>query len=268
MGPESFLGALALMVFGYLIGSVRIIEEGDEGLVQRLGQYQRTLTPGLNFVVPLVDNVLVETIREQTLDIPPQDVVTKDKASLKVDAIIFWRVTDLYSAYYRVDDLEDSLKNLVQGSLRNKIGQLELEDAISSIVKINTDLKQEIEKATEVWGVEVTRVEIQKFELPPELQKALDKQAAAKAEGQAELARTSASVKSIQQLSEALASSGDPQKVLQFLIAEKYVASNTEVGKSDNAKILFMNPQNLNEAITDLIVHRIPNDRLPPSSDN
>jgi regulator of protease activity HflC (stomatin/prohibitin superfamily) len=236
--------------------------------VQRLGQYQRTLKPGLNFVVPLVDTVLVETMREQTTDIPPQDVVTKDKASLEVDAIIFWRIMDLYNAYYRVEDLEDSLKNLVQSALRNKIGQMNLEDAISSIEKINSELKQEIDRATDVWGVEVTRIEIQKFNLPKGLRDALDKQAAANAEGQAELARTSAAVKSIKQLSEALSSSVDSQKVLQFLIAEKYVAANTELGKSDNAKILFMNPQNLNEAITDLIVNQIPSDRTPPSSSN
>jgi regulator of protease activity HflC (stomatin/prohibitin superfamily) len=156
----------------------------------------------------------------------------------------------------------------VQSALRNKIGQMDLEDAISSIEKINSELKQEIDRATDVWGVEVTRIEIQKFNLPKELRDALDKQAAAKAEGQAELARTQAAVKSIKQLSEALSSSADSQKVLQFLIAEKYVASNMELGKSDNAKILFMNPQNLNEAITDLIVHRIPSDRTPPSSNN
>ncbi len=268
MGPESFLGAIAVIVLGYLIGSFRIIEEGDEALVQRLGQYQRTLKPGLNFVVPLMDTVLIETMREQTTDIPPQDVVTKDKASLEVDAIIFWRITDLYNAYYRVEELEDSLKNLVQSALRNKIGQMDLGDAISSIDKINSELKRDIDKATEVWGVQVTRVEIQKFDLPQALRAALDKEAAAKAEGKAEMARTDAAVKSIQQLSQALANSADPQQVLQYLIAEKYVASNMELGKSDNAKILFMNPQNLNEAITDLIVNRIPTDRTPPSVEN
>jgi regulator of protease activity HflC (stomatin/prohibitin superfamily) len=267
MGVESFLGALTLMVFGYLVGSVRIVEEGDEALVQRLGQYQRTLKPGLNFVVPLVDTVLVETMREQTLDILPQDVVTMDKASLKVDAIIFWKIFDLYSAYYRIEELETALKNLVQSSLRNKIGQLNLDEAISNISGINADLRQELRQTTAAWGVEIQRVEIQKFDLPKDLQNALDKQAAAKAEGAAELARTQASVKSIQQLSEALASSQDAQKVLQFLIAEKYVASNSEISKSDNAKILFMNPGSMNEAISDLIVNRIPREGgISPSS--
>jgi regulator of protease activity HflC (stomatin/prohibitin superfamily) len=267
MGIESFVGALTLMVFGYLIGSVRIVEEGDEALVQRLGQYQRTLKPGLNFVVPLVDTVLVETMREQTLDIPPQDVVTMDKASLKVDAIIYWKIFDLYSSYYRIEELEIALKNLVQSSLRNKIGQLNLDEAISNIAGINDGLRQELRGPTASWGVEIVRVEIQKFDLPKELRDALDRQAAAKAEGQAEMARTQAAVKSIQQLSEALGESENSQKVLQYLIAEKYVSSNTEIGKSDNAKILFMNPGSMNEAISDLIVNRIPREGgISPSS--
>ncbi len=258
MGLESILGAFAFIVGGYLIGSVRIVDEGEEALVQRLGQYQRTLKPGLNFVVPFMDTVLVESMREQTLDIEPQDVVTLDKASLKVDTIVYWRINDLYSAYYRVEDLEDALKNLVLSALRSEIGQLNLDDAFSDIGNINDNLRQELRSATAAWGVEIMRVEIQKFDLPIELRAALDKQAAAKAEGQADLARTSAAVKSIQQLSDALAGSADPQQVLNFLIAEKYVTANQEIGKSDNAKILFMNPRNLNEAITDLISHKLP----------
>jgi regulator of protease activity HflC (stomatin/prohibitin superfamily) len=268
LGLESILGAFAFIVGGYLIGSVRIVDEGEEALVQRLGQYQRTLKPGLNFVVPFMDTVLVDSMREQTLDIDPQDVVTLDKASLKVDTIVFWRINDLYSAYYRVEDLENSLKNLVLSALRSEIGQLNLDDAFSDIGNINENLRQELRSATAAWGVEIMRVEIQKFDLPPELRMALDKQAAAKAEGQADLARTNAAVKSIQQLSAALAGSADPQQVLQFLIAEKYVTANTEISKSDNTKILFMNPRNLNEAITDLITHKLPGEggRISPTS--
>ncbi|MFM2430852.1 MAG: hypothetical protein RLZZ511_2065 [Cyanobacteriota bacterium] len=268
LGLDSILGALAFIIGGYLIGSVRVVDEGEEALVQRLGQYQRTLKPGLNFVVPLVDTVLVESMREQTLDIEPQDVVTLDKASLKVDTIVFWRITDLYSAYYRVEDLEDALKNLVLSALRSEIGQLNLDDAFSDIGNINSNLRQELRSATAAWGVEILRVEIQKFDLPADLRMALDKQAAAKAEGQAELARTSAAVKSIQQISDALATSADPQQVLQYLIAEKYVNANSEIGRSENAKILFMNPGNLNEAITDLITHKLPKEGggVPPTS--
>jgi regulator of protease activity HflC (stomatin/prohibitin superfamily) len=254
---ESFLGALALMVAGYMIGSVRVVEEGDEALVQRLGQYQRTLKPGLNFVVPLVDTVLVETMREQLLDIDPQQAVTKDKAPVQVDAIIYWRIQDLYSAYYNVEDLEESLKNIVLSTLRNKIGQMDLEDAISSIDAINAALRKELKEATGHWGVEVVRVEVQDFSLTAKLQEALEKQIAAKAEGQAELVRTQATVKSIQQLSEVLANSADPKAILRYLIAKDYVEANMEIGKGESAKILFMDPQSMNRSVDEMLGHEL-----------
>jgi regulator of protease activity HflC (stomatin/prohibitin superfamily) len=143
-GIESLLGAITLMVSGYLIGSVRIVEEGDEALVQRLGQYQRTLKPGLNFVVPLFDTVLVETMREQLLDIEPQKAVTKDTVPIEIDAIIYWQIMDLYSAYYKVEDLEEALKNLVLSTLRSEVGQLTLEETISSTDRINRELKDRL----------------------------------------------------------------------------------------------------------------------------
>jgi regulator of protease activity HflC (stomatin/prohibitin superfamily) len=265
---ESFLGALALMVAGYMIGSVRIVEEGDEALVQRLGQYQRTLKPGLNFVVPLVDTVLVETMREQLLDIEPQQAVTKDKAPVEVDAIIYWRIQDLYSAYYNVEELEESLKNIVLSTLRNKIGQMDLEDAISSIDSINAALRKEMKEATATWGVEVVRVEVQNFKLTSELQVALEKQIAAKAEGQAELVRTQATVKSIQALSEVLAGSADPQAILRYLISKDYVEANMEIGKGEGSKVLFMDPNSMNRAVTEMLGNDLSSwgDKKPPYS--
>jgi regulator of protease activity HflC (stomatin/prohibitin superfamily) len=250
---ESFLGALALMVAGYMIGSVRVVEEGDEALVQRLGQYQRTLKPGLNFVVPLVDTVLVETMREQLIDIEPQQALTKDKAPVEVDAIIYWRINDLYSAYYNVEDLEESLKNIVLSTLRNKIGQMDLDDAISSTDDINAALRKELKEATGHWGVEVTRVEVQNFKLTPQLQEALEKQSAAKAEGNAELTRTQATVKSIQQLSDVLSNSADPQTILRYLIAKDYVEANMEIGKGESSKILFMDPNSMNRSVSEML---------------
>ena len=115
---ESLLGAFTLIILGYMIGSVRIIDQGDEALVQRLGQYKRTLKPGLNFVIPFVDTVLVETVREQLLDIDPQPALTKDNVPIEVDAIIFWQITELQKAYYAIEDLEEALKQLVITNLR------------------------------------------------------------------------------------------------------------------------------------------------------
>jgi regulator of protease activity HflC (stomatin/prohibitin superfamily) len=250
---ESILGAITLMIAGYLIGSVRIIEEGDQGLVQRLGEYQRTLQPGLNFVVPLMDSVVVDTVREQLLDIAPQNAITKDSVPIQVDAVVYWKIKDLYTAYYKVEDLEASLTNLVLSVMRNEIGQLDLNEAMSAMNKINQALKLELQKPADSWGVEVVRVDVQEIILSQTVRDSLEKQIAAKTEGQATMAKTSATVNSIKQIAEALQNSEDPKAMLHYLIAKDYVASNEAMSKSDNSKIIFMNPSVLNEAVSDLI---------------
>ncbi len=249
----SLLGAITLMIAGYLIGSVRVIEEGDEGLVQRLGEYKRTLKPGLNFVVPLMDTVLVDTTREQLLDIDPQKAVTKDSVPIEVDAVIYWKIKDLYSAYYKVEDLEKSLENIVLSAMRNEVGQLNLDETLSNMNKINEALKIELQKPADSWGIEVIRVDVQEIILSQSVRDSLEKQIAAKTDSQATMAKTQATVKSIQQISEALASSNDPKTMLTYLIAKDYVASNESVSKSVNSKIIFMNPGAMNEAVTHLI---------------
>jgi regulator of protease activity HflC (stomatin/prohibitin superfamily) len=249
----SLLGAITLMIAGYLIGSVRVIEEGDEGLVQRLGEYKRTLKPGLNFVVPLMDTVLVDTTREQTLDIAPQKAVTKDSVPIEVDAIIFWKIKDLYKAYYKIEDLEESLKNIVLSAMRNEVGQLNLDETLSNMNKINDALRIELQKPADSWGIEVIRVDVQEIILSQTVRDSLEKQIAAKTDSQATMAKTQATVKSIQDISAALHSSDDPKAILNYLIAKDYVASSEAVSKSDNSKIVFMNPGALNEAVTDLI---------------
>ncbi len=250
---ESILGAVTLMIAGYLIGSVRVIEEGDEGLVQRLGEYQRTLKPGLNFVVPLMDSVVVDTVREQLLDIPPQRAVTKDSVPIEIDVVVYWKIKDLYTAYYKVEDLEASLTNLVISVVRNEVGQLDLNEAMSAMNKINQALKGELQVPADSWGVEVIRVDVQEIILSQTVRDSLEKQIAAKTEGQATMEKTQATVKSIQQISEALHASDDPKAILNYLIAKDYVASNEAVSKSENSKIIFMNPGAMNEAVTHLI---------------
>lgn len=250
---ESILGAITLMIAGYLIGSVRIIEEGDQGLVQRLGEYQRTLQPGLNFVVPLMDSVVVDTTREQLLDISPKNAITKDSVPVKVDVVVYWKIKDLYTAYYKVEDLEAALENLVLSVMRNEIGQLNLNEAMSAMNKINDALKLELQKPADSWGVEVIRVDVQEIILSQTVLDSLEKQIAATTEGQATMTTTSATVNSIKQISDALQGSEDPKAMLHYLIAKDYVASNEAVSKSDNSKIIFMNPSVLNEAVSDLL---------------
>lgn len=255
MDPLSLVGALTLIVLGYVIGSVRIIEQGDQALVQRLGQFKRVLNPGLNFVIPVLDTVLVETMREQLLDIEPQRAFTSDNVPVEVDAIVSWQILDLRKAYYAVEDLEESLKQIVISTLRNEVGQLKLQEAFSSAAKINQALLRQLDKATANWGVKVIRVEVQEFQISPALRQSLELERTAEIEKKATLTRTEGTVQSIQELAQALQGHPNADEVLRYLVAKDYVNANLELGKSGNSKIVFMDPRALTEAVSDLLTH-------------
>jgi regulator of protease activity HflC (stomatin/prohibitin superfamily) len=250
---ETLIAMAILVVFGYMIGSVKIINQGYEGIVERLGRYQRTLKPGLNFVVPLLDTVLVENTREQILDIPPQSVITKDNVTFTVDAVLYWKILVVERAYYAIDDVENALKNLVLTTLRSEIGKMDLKDTFASREKINDEMRKQLDEAVEPWGVKIIRVEVQEIKLSDELRRALEAEKTAESERKAKISQAQGVVESIQLISEALQKQTNTQQVLKYLLAQDYVKSNVELGKSDNSKIIFMDPQKLNEAITHLI---------------
>ncbi len=262
-----FLVALVLLIFGYIVGSVKIIKQGNEALVERLGRYRCTLTPGINFIVPLLDTIVLEdTTREQMLDFPPQEAITKDNIALQVDAVVYWRILELQRAYYAVENLEEALINLVITSLRSDIGRLELEKTYSSREQLNRTLLQQLDEATATWGVKITRIEVQNIILPDRVRESLELERAAEskkraaiseAEGkrQAAIEEAEGTVQSIRLISDALRKEENPQAVLQYLIAQKYVDANYRLGQSPNSKILFMDPKNLTQALTDLITN-------------
>jgi regulator of protease activity HflC (stomatin/prohibitin superfamily) len=250
----SLIAIATLAVIGYMIGSVRVINQGYEGLVERLGRYERTLKPGLNFVVPVLDTVLVETTREQLLDIEPQSSITRDNVTITVDAVMYWKILDVQRAYYAIENLEDALKNLVLTTLRSEIGQMDLRETFSSRNKVNQTLLKELDSATEPWGVKVIRVEVQEIKLSATLQQSLETERAAESERRAQISKTEGLVESIHRISRALKDDKETaSSILRYLLAQRYVESNTEVGKSDNSKIIFMDPKNLNEALNSLM---------------
>jgi regulator of protease activity HflC (stomatin/prohibitin superfamily) len=152
---------IALMIGGGAISSVKIIQQGNEVLVERLGSYDRKLSPGLNFVVPVLDRVAYqETIREKVLDIPPQNCITRDNVSITVDAVVYWRIVDMEKAYYKVQNLQSAMVNLVLTQIRAEMGQLELDETFTARSQINELLLHELDVATDPWGVKVTRVEL------------------------------------------------------------------------------------------------------------
>ncbi|MGB7441779.1 MAG: SPFH domain-containing protein [Coleofasciculaceae cyanobacterium] len=161
---EALFGWLIILGLGGsgLASSVKIINQGNEALVERLGKYSgKKLEPGLNFLIPLLDQVVFqETIREKVIDIPAQQCITRDNVSISVDAVVYWRIMDMERAYYKVENLRLAMQNLVLTQIRSEMGQLELDQTFTARTEVNEILLRELDIATDPWGVKVTRVEL------------------------------------------------------------------------------------------------------------
>ncbi|BBD61590.1 band 7 protein [Nostoc sp. HK-01] len=159
---EQFFLLVFLALGGSAVaGSVKVINQGNEALVERLGSYNKKLEPGLNFVLPFLDKVVYQqTIREKVLDIPPQKCITRDNVSIEVDAVVYWRIVDMEKAWYKVENLQLAMTNLVLTQIRSEMGQLELDETFTARTQINELLLRDLDIATDPWGVKVTRVEL------------------------------------------------------------------------------------------------------------
>jgi len=210
--------ALVLAAMGVMgvSSSVKIVNQGNEALVERLGSYNKKLKPGLNFVMPFVDRVAYrETIREKVLDIPPQPSITKDNVSITVDAVVYWRIVDMEKAYYKVQNLQAAMVNLVLTQIRAEMGKLELDETFTARSQINEVLLHELDVATDPWGVKVTRVELRDIVPSKAVQESMELQMSAErrkraailtSEGEREAAVNSARGKAEAQVLEAEAS--------------------------------------------------------------
>ncbi|BAZ09235.1 band 7 protein [Calothrix sp. NIES-4071] len=250
---EAF-AAIVLVLIGYALGSAKLINEGNEALVERLGRYHRKLRPGMNFIVPLIDTIVMEdTTREQILDIKPQNVITADNVYIQVDGVIFWRINDMEKSFYRIDDIQVALGNLVQVELRANLAERNLEQVITSRTEVNQALLKAVNAAATDWGVQVIRVDIQSITPPESVQKSMaDQQAAvirkraaitaAEGEQEAAIKRAQATKTSVQILSEALRTNPESKEILKYLVAQEQVEASHRLGTSTNAKVVFLNP--------------------------
>ncbi|MBD1873718.1 SPFH/Band 7/PHB domain protein [Nodosilinea sp. FACHB-131] len=178
-----FFSFLIVLIFGGSIAasSVKIINQSDEALVETLGKYNgKKLTPGLNFLIPFLDKVVFrQTIRERVLDIPPQQCITRDNVSITVDAVVYWRIVDMEKAYYKVENLQSAMVNLVLTQIRAEMGQLELDQTFTARSEINEILLRELDISTDPWGVKVTRVELRDIVPSKAVQESMELQMAA-----------------------------------------------------------------------------------------
>ncbi|MDI9614109.1 SPFH domain-containing protein [Methanothermobacter sp.] len=165
---------LVLLVLAFK--SLKILRPYEKGVVERLGKYQRTVESGLVVIIPFIEAIKKVDMREQVVDVPPQEVITKDNTVVVVDCVIFYEVVDPFNAVYNVVDFYQAITKLAQTNLRNIIGDLELDQTLTSREMINTQLREVLDEATDKWGTRVVRVEIQRIEPPGDIVEAMSKQ--------------------------------------------------------------------------------------------
>ena len=170
------LAVLALFLFIYVASGVRIVRPYQRGVVEQLGKFKETVDPGLRLIIPFIQTVRLVDMREQVIDVPPQEVITSDNVVVSVDAVIYYEPTDPQRLIYNVANFILAVTKLAQTNLRNLIGDMQLDAALTSRDSINLNLRQILDDATDKWGVKVVRVEIQRIDPPPDVMSAMHEQ--------------------------------------------------------------------------------------------
>jgi len=234
---EAYVFILIVVALAFILGamSIRIIRPYEKGLVERLGKYQRTLDSGLNLIMPFFDLLQKVDMREIVLDVPPQMVITRDNVGVEVDAVVFCQVTDPVRSRYEISNYVLAATKLAQTNLRNVIGEMDLDQSLSSRDTINAQLRDVLDIATDKWGVKVNRVEIQRIDPPIDITEAMSRQMKAErdkratilsAEGdkQAAITRAEGSKQSAilqaEGQAEAVKKKADAEKYRQVAVAE------------------------------------------------
>ncbi len=176
---------IIVVILIYAIRAVRIIRPNEKGVVERLGKYLRTWEPGLHLLIPFIDRVSKVDMRENVVDVPPQEVITKDNVAVTVDAVVYYEATDPFKLLYNVTNFYMAATKLAQTNLRNVIGEMQLDESLTSREKINVTLRNILDEATDKWGVRVVRVELQRIEPPADVTQAMHRQMKAERERRA-----------------------------------------------------------------------------------
>ncbi len=238
---------LIIIVGLYLIAtSVRILREYERAVIFRLGRLSKAVIniggegngPGLILLIPLIDKMVKVSLRTVTMDVPSQDVITKDIVSLKVNAVIYFRVIDFDRAIVQVEDYLFATSQIAQTTLRSVLGQSELDELLAERDRINQRLQQIIDEHTDPWGIKVTAVEVKLVDLPQEMQRAMAKQAEAEREKRAKIIHAEGEL----QAAEKLAQAGRIMAAEPVTIQLRYLQTLTEIGTEKNSTIIFPIP--------------------------
>ncbi len=240
-----FLLIAAVFAFIIVSMSIRIIRPFEKGLVERLGKFQHILDPGLNMIIPFFDTVIKVDMREVVMDVPPQLVITADNVGVEVDAIIYSQVTDPVRSRYEIANYIMAATKLAQTNLRNVIGELDLDSCLSSRDRINSQLRDVLDEATDKWGVKVNRVELQRIDPPRDITDAMSRQMKAERDKRATILEAEAIKQSKitqaegSKLSQILEAEGYSEAVKKKADAEKYRQIAVAEGEAGAIKNVF-----------------------------
>jgi len=176
------LAIVAVAIVGIASMALKKVNQYEKGLVERFNAYEKTVEPGLRIITPFVERLYRVNMREQIIDVPPQAIITEDNVVVTIDAVIYYQVIDAKRALYEIEDFELAIIKLAQTTLRNIVGEMSLDVALTSREKINVDLRNSLDQATDKWGTKVTRIELQRIDPPQDIQTAMHKQKTAEQE--------------------------------------------------------------------------------------
>jgi len=245
----TFFGIIILFIIIILSSAIRILREYERGVVFRLGRLIGAKGPGLILLIPVVDRMVRVSLRTVVMDVPPQDVITKDNVSLKVNAVVYFRVVQAEKAIVEVEKYLDATSQLSQTTLRSVLGQSQLDELLAERDQINRQLQTIIDHQTEPWGIKVSNVEVKHVDLPPEMQRAMAKQAEAERERRAKIIHAEGEFQASGKLREAAdVISGNPT-ALQL----RYLQTLTEVASEKNSTTIFPVPIDLLRPFIEMI---------------
>lgn len=234
---------LALLL--YAAKAIKIVTQFEKGLVERFGRFDRMVDPGLRFIIPFIERIRRIDMREQVVDVPPQEVITKDNVVVTVDAVVYYQATDPVKLKYNVANFILAATKLAQTNLRNIVGELQLDEALTSRDMINAQLRSVLDEATDVWGTRVVRVEIQRIDPPPDITEAMHRQMKAERDRRATVTEAEgekrAAILRAEGIKEAriLEAQGQAQAIKEVAEAEKFQLHTVADGEAQAIERVF-----------------------------
>jgi regulator of protease activity HflC (stomatin/prohibitin superfamily) len=236
--PELSIGVVAVFLFLLLLSSVRVLREYERGVVFRLGRLIGAKGPGLFLLIPMVDKMVRVSLRIVAFDVPPQDVITKDNVSVKVNAVVYFRVMNPESAIVAVEDYLYATSQLAQTTLRSVLGQAELDELLAERDTINAKLQTILDEQTDAWGIKVSAVEVKHVDLPQEMQRAMARQAEAERERRAKIIAAQGEFQAAEKLAQAAEVLQHQPQALQL----RYLQTLVEISAEKNSTTIFPVP--------------------------